>query len=587
MKFCLLRCKLAAMVGLAMTMTALVGASTASASLAPFYSASGSVDLSQNGYASNSGPVTKPIVKPSAGATVRAAFLFAAGTPGYTPQSTDITLDGTPVTFTDTPVTASFGAITREADVTSIVAPVINAAAPGNVNLTVNEVNNTYTLDGEALVVVFNDPAVSNNTVALEYGTEDTTGDTFNVGFAQPINLGTTSITFAIGDSYSYQGVTGSPVDQYSLIDVNGTPPVSGPDPARLTTSAGGQDDEVPGCDNNGCLLTVGGVGDNPANPVNPLAIPSTCGAIPPYTCDDELYTLGSPFVQNGNTSMSVYTLNPSNDDDIFYASFQFNGLAAVVGEGITLAPPTQTDNTGSNATVTAHVQDTNGNPVTGTAVTFTINSGPNAGKTFTTNTDGSGNASYTYSSSSTGTDNITASFVDNMGNTDTSNGVTVTWMSPVSGCSMKTPTPPLPTTFSSGGNSIHIENVLQSSPLGSGQHLVIRSLSGPAGYFALGTPLTLNAALTSAYCRDNTHYPLGSPSSNFNEIVANGAGVYGTSQLTAKPGYTIHVEIGDYSGPSGPSSADTVIFQVRNGSNTVVWQGEGNLTAGSETEAG
>jgi Bacterial Ig-like domain (group 1) len=413
----------------------LVAVPAAMAALQPFYSTSGSVDMSQNGYASNTGAVTKPIVKPSATATVQKAYLFAAGIPGYTPQNGDITLDGSPVVFTDTPVTASFGAITRESDVTSIVKPIVDAAPAGNVNQTVDEVNNTFVLDGEALVVIFNDPAVSNNSIALMYGTEDTTGDTFHVGFAQPINLSTESIQFAIGDSYSYQGVSGSPVDQYSLIDVNGTPPdpsdpTAGPDPARLTTSAGGQDDEVPGCDNNGCLLTIGGVGDSPSNPANPFAIPSTCGATPPYRCDDELYTLGSPYVHNGDTSMSVYTLNPSNDDDIFYSSFFFQGLAAVVGEGITLAPPSQSDTVGTNATVTAHVQDTSGNPVSGKTVTFTVTSGPNAGKTGTGVTDASGNASFTYTSSTTGTDNVDASFVDNSGNTKTSNSVTVTWTS-------------------------------------------------------------------------------------------------------------------------------------------------------------
>ena len=73
-----------------------VAVPSAMAALTPFYSASGAVSLSQNGYASNSGPVTNPIVKP-AGATVKAAFLFAAATPGGVHiNNGDITLDGTP-----------------------------------------------------------------------------------------------------------------------------------------------------------------------------------------------------------------------------------------------------------------------------------------------------------------------------------------------------------------------------------------------------------------------------------------------------------------------------------------------------------
>jgi hypothetical protein len=577
-------------VGAVCAVVALTGAASASAALMPFYSATGQVDFSQNGYASNTGPVTKPIVKPSAGATVQKAFLFASGVLGYTVNNTDITLDGSPVTFTDTPVSASFGEVTREADVTSIVKPIIDAASPGNVDQTITEdPTDTVSIDGEALVVVFNDPSANNNSVALMYGTEDTTGDTFNVGFAQPIDLSTQSIQFAIGDSFSFQGTSGSPVDQYSLIDINGTPPdptnpTAGPDPARLTTSAGGQDDEVPGCDTNGCLLTIGGVGDSLANPTDPFAIPSTCGANPPYTCDDELYTLGSPYVKNGDTKMSVYTLNPSNDDDIFYASFFFKGLAAVVGEGITLAPPSQTHNVNTNATVTAHVQDTNGNPVTNTPVTFTVTSGPNAGKTFTTNTDGSGNASFTYSSTTAGTDTIQASFVDNQSNTKTSNSVTVTWQSsgpPPTGCTMNST--PTTTTFSAHNQSIHIENTLNSATPGSGQHLVLRSLSGPTQFFALTSPNNFNAALFSASCRDNTNDALPS-NSMFNEFVGAGNGVYGTSPKTATSGFSIHIEIGDY---TNAHPTHQVIFQVYNASGQVVWQGDGYLTSGSETETG
>ena len=54
-----------------------------------------------------------------------------------------------PVVFSDTPVQPSFGEITRETDVTSIVKPILDAAPAGNVDQTVNEVNNTSSIDGE------------------------------------------------------------------------------------------------------------------------------------------------------------------------------------------------------------------------------------------------------------------------------------------------------------------------------------------------------------------------------------------------------------------------------------------------------
>src|SRR5437763_843263 len=142
----------AAIAAAVFVVAALIAAAPASAALAPLYSTSGAVTLSQNGYGSNSGALTKPIVKPSAGATVQKAFLFAAGTPGYTPANGDITLASQPVVFSDTPVTASFSEITRETDVTSIVKPIIDAAPAGNVDQTVEEVNNSGSIDGEALV---------------------------------------------------------------------------------------------------------------------------------------------------------------------------------------------------------------------------------------------------------------------------------------------------------------------------------------------------------------------------------------------------------------------------------------------------
>jgi cysteine-rich repeat protein len=80
--------------------------------------------------------------------------------------------------------------------------------------------------------------------------------------------------------------------------DVNG---------ARLTSFAGGSDDGFP---QNGGLLTVGGYDDSNDNPVNPF------GQDP----DDELYNL-VPFLVEGDDDIEVQTVNPSNDDIIFFAA--------------------------------------------------------------------------------------------------------------------------------------------------------------------------------------------------------------------------------------------------------------------------
>jgi hypothetical protein len=118
--------------------------------------------------------------------------------------------------------------------------------------------------------------------------------------------------------------------------------------------------------------------------------------------------------------------------DDMLKQDWAPDGLPCTIpASGISLAPASQTQNTGSPATVTATVVDINGNPVSGQAVSFTVTSGPNAGVTGGATTDGAGHASFTYTSATTGTDTLIAQFKDTLGNTHTSNSVTVTWADP------------------------------------------------------------------------------------------------------------------------------------------------------------
>ena len=91
-------------------------------------------------------------------------------------------------------------------------------------------------------------------------------------------------------------------------------------DGRRLSSSAGGDDD---GSD----LITIGGIGDDPTNPLDPLEDERT-------SPDDELYDLAlgnaidpTPYVSDGILSLNVTTLNPSGDDNVFFA-----GLNVVVG---------------------------------------------------------------------------------------------------------------------------------------------------------------------------------------------------------------------------------------------------------------
>ena len=92
-------------------------------------------------------------------------------------------------------------------------------------------------------------------------------------------------------------GISFSCCGQLSRISVNGSP---------LTGFAGNFDDGLVLSD--GSLFTVGGLGDDPSNNVAS------------YEDDDELYDL-KPFLSTGDTSFVVRTVNPTNDDNIFFAS--------------------------------------------------------------------------------------------------------------------------------------------------------------------------------------------------------------------------------------------------------------------------
>jgi hypothetical protein len=162
---------------------------------------------------------------------------------------------------------------------------------------------------------------------------------------------------------------------------------------------------------------------DSTDNPADPHAPPT---GDPRF--DDELYNL-LPFVENGDTAIEVFTLNPSNDDNIFFASLLLGNVTAVVGEGIVLGPAEgQACIASDEYTVTATVQDTEGNPIADRNVAFNITSGPNMGNNGNAATNASGQATFTYTSSATGIDVIQASFVASGGETLTSNQVSVVW---------------------------------------------------------------------------------------------------------------------------------------------------------------
>ena len=377
-----------------------------STGLNSIYSVTGNYTLSADGIGSESTTMLIRVNKLTAAATVVKAILMSTVT-NATIGNGCCTLNGTSINW-DGSISYDGGFFNNYwADVTSIVAPVIDPLGAGISTMTVTECN-SGAQDGEALLVVFNDATAPQRTIIIMFGGLNTTGDTYAITLGTPIDPSASGalLDMGIGDGYSYQ--TGGS-QQYSIINVNGQ---------RLTTSAGGEDDGGPA---NGMLITVGGIGDLNDNPPDPYATPTNPRS------DDELYSL-LPFITNTTTSISVNTVNPSNDDNIFLSYFVISG-AAILGEGILLTQTSSSGPAGGSHTVQALVQDQLANPISGRTVTFTVMSGPNAGATGSSATNGSGLAFFTYpDNGGQGTDQIQACFINSQSTTQCSNILSFTW---------------------------------------------------------------------------------------------------------------------------------------------------------------
>lgn len=257
------------------------------------YSSDGFGSLSQSGIISASVPV---------GSTVLAAYLYT----GVNEFSGDVntigsTLNGFAVAYGPlvANTTGCCGIASARADVTAIVAAVINGGGGGVYDFTITEASGAQ--DGEALVVVYSNPALGISTVGILDGFASVTGDSATINFANPLNPAAPGFfaEMIIGDNFSC-------CSQRSTITVNGT---------TMTENAGNFDDGDALA--NGSLITVGSF-DDPFSPMNPT-----------YETDTERYNL-VPFITAGDTSITVRTVNGTEDDNIFLAVFHVDGEARI-----------------------------------------------------------------------------------------------------------------------------------------------------------------------------------------------------------------------------------------------------------------
>lgn len=286
---------------------------TANATLMDFQSFNGNVGLSTDGFGSqtNVGVIS---AQAPAGSTVLAAYLYTAQFTDQT-EPTSVTLDGVSIDYDNFSLnsTACCNLNSYRADVTSIVAPTIDAGAGGVYDFDVVEGSDGNFIDGHALVVVYSEPSLPEASVGILDGFADVTGDTTAINFAEPLDPTATGFAAEMYLGIGFSCCVPSNSRQSSTVLVNG---------ALLTENAGLNDDSTDASAGNGNLITVGSF-DDPFSPTNPS-----------YGDDREKYDLSS-FITAGDTSISIETFNSSQDDNIFLAAFYVTGEA-----GFNAPPP-------------------------------------------------------------------------------------------------------------------------------------------------------------------------------------------------------------------------------------------------------
>jgi len=239
------------------------------------------------------------------GSTIERAYLYAASVWNMSPVY-EVTFNGTtlPLSSAITLSPNNNPATTVVWDVTNIIA---SSFTGGIQDFSIVENGDN---DGAVLVVAYSNSSTQGFTSIILDGELAPQGDTVQFDF-EPYTRGDFLVSLAI--SYSRQ-----PSAQATEIDVTTNSTTN----RRLTTSAGGQDDGD--SMDPGALITVGGIGDNPANP-GPFTQPDNDSSNPGPRTDDEYYNLAlgnsansAPFIQRGDTFVEFTTVNYTDDDNVF-----------------------------------------------------------------------------------------------------------------------------------------------------------------------------------------------------------------------------------------------------------------------------
>jgi len=267
-----------------------------------FQTFTGHYGVSTDGFGSTGqkGEIHATIPKNS---TIIKAYLYSAA---YNAQNEDISglkFNNSAVRFDKyyiNPVNSSFMFKTGRADVTAQVKATYNTVQQNDIYTFQIEENNAH-VDGEALIVIYENSALSPNTIAVIEGGANINGDTFLMHFDEPLNPEDENFALEM-----YLGISYSCCGQASRVTVNDQ---------IITEQAGDYDDGKEQA--NGSLITVGGF-DDPFSP-----------NMPSYTEDHEKYNL-KDYIKKNDTDVKLNTINPSKDDNLFLVVLKASGTASV-----------------------------------------------------------------------------------------------------------------------------------------------------------------------------------------------------------------------------------------------------------------
>ena len=232
-------------------------------------------------------PIT--IEKPTNATTVYKAYIYYSSMAGSNmdPGANAITISGgglpsqvVPITNLTSSNSGSFWVYTRYEDITALLSPGLNAAPAGGTTVYTTAEAAPNTIDGEGIVVIWDNPTVMNTAIHLSLGSRTTaTMITDSINTA-PINTLQPGFAATLGLGFAFSTGTGS---QISTVQING---------GVLDVNAGGWDDGNQIA--NGTLITLGGYGDSRT------------------TNDDEYYDFAS-FITNGATQIRYDILMTTN----------------------------------------------------------------------------------------------------------------------------------------------------------------------------------------------------------------------------------------------------------------------------------